>query len=443
MSKPEKYKKIDENLCFRGEGFSVECMQNALDSYQKNKKSIDEWLYHNDTPIFLDTNVLLNIYMAVIPDRENVLKILEDNKSRIYITGRVQQEFDKHRLVFIDKYRQKLTNLAINFRLQHKQFKFQPSKIAADLRNALIDDNLMDLLPESVELAEDIKNWFAQNSPFVAEYATIETKLAKLLSTFNEEYGKLYDKACIEFHDPLLDILSQTNLLQNRTAAEVEFTKQIFTTMMECYNLKKSERADYMRFPGSGENKEPEKKEEPWGDLLIYHEILSFMATKGKDALFITNDFSKQDWMKKSGEPYSYYIADTYRNTGHNLYIIKVADFFPSDYDPTESLVADEDSIGVIPQLATPQSANNEVSKENYSDVTEDEFLAELNAILEKKRTASFPHVTKNNFIFNKLGKKGYKYSTSFKMLEHLIDSKIELYDVKVADRTVKCIKTK
>lgn len=437
-------KKIGESLHFRGEGFSISCMQNALKAYNDGKKTIKEWLQSKDIPIFLDTNVLLNIYMTAIPERESMLKFLEDNNERIYLTGRVQQEFDKHRLVFIDKYCKNLTVKASAVRNAIKSFDIQLASKASELRNALMVTEFIDSFPESDAKITALKNWFDTNNPITEDCKTELAKLDDIKNTFNTEYGKLYDRANLELHDPILETLSKTILQKERTPDEIKYTQDLFTKLQDRYNAKKSERAEYLRFPGSGENKEPEKKEEPWGDLLIYHEMISTMLTLGTDALFITNDSSKLDWMKKSSEPYGYYIADTYQNTGHILYILKYADFFAEDYNSAEFIEEDEDSIGVTTNSSTSISLLNDTTETGFKSITEEQFIAELRAYAEKKEESVSPNISKNSFIFNRLGNMGYQYSKSFKIYFKLLsDKKIEEYEVEREDHKIKCIKLK
>ncbi len=447
MSKPKSTinKKISEALCFHGEGFSIKCMHDALAAYKAGLKKPEDWLYHDDTPIFLDTNILLNVYMAAIPERDNFIIFLRENKERVYITHRVQQEFDKHRLPFIDKYLQTLTVLASGFRKSIHALNFQPAKLVSDLHNAVVKEPFIDSLPQAESLVEEIQEWIDTHSPFVDEYTEIQKKINDALEVFNKEYDVLYEKASLEYSDPLLEELSQVNHLPELTLEEIEFTKAKYNTLLARYDAKKSERANYLRFPGSGENKEPEKKEEPWGDLLIYHEIISYMTSSSRNAILLTNDSSKLDWMKKDGEPYSYYIADAYKNTGKILYIIKFATFFADDYIPSEINSVDEDSIG-LSATATSIGQGALLTAEpieDFKDITEEEFLTELKQYSEIKSLSPIPDISKSSFILNRLGKKGYRYSKSFKTYIKLRGTKIEEYEVQRDDHTIKCIRLK
>ena len=45
------------------------------------------------------------------------------------------------------------------------------------------------------------------------------------------------------------------------------------------------------------------------------------MKQNNSDAIFLTTDTLRNDWISKDGEPFIHYIEKTFLNTGHNLYI--------------------------------------------------------------------------------------------------------------------------
>ena len=79
--KPKKIK-IDDSFCFRGNNFTVKEMHRALKAYHTKKKSHTDWLYNDDIAIFVDANVLLNIYFSPVPLRAHLARFLQDNKNR-------------------------------------------------------------------------------------------------------------------------------------------------------------------------------------------------------------------------------------------------------------------------------------------------------------------------------------------------------------------------
>ena len=74
VASPSKASKfhIDAEHCFNGLEFTVKEMQEALDAFHHKKKKITEWLYNDNTPIFIDANVLLNVYFSPVPLREHL-----------------------------------------------------------------------------------------------------------------------------------------------------------------------------------------------------------------------------------------------------------------------------------------------------------------------------------------------------------------------------------
>ena len=212
--------------------------------------------------------------------------------------------------------------------------------------------------------------------------------------------------------------------------------------MLERYNDTKSEGAEYLRFPGSGENQDLDKKLEPWGDLLIYHEMLSFMAKEHKDVLFLTYDKSKQDWMKKSGEQYSYYVVDAFCNTNQTLIIRKADDFFTGSFNSSHQDVIDEDSVGVTTSSYIQNTESiNATHQLKFNNISKEEFVSQLKNLIIKNGESADVHISKSYFIYVVLGKQGYRYSHSFQMLDQLRGKKVEEYDFNDGEYEYKCLR--
>ena len=80
---------INEDFCFNYRGYSIKETQEAFMYYQQKKKDASEWLLQSDIPIFLDTNVLLDLYRISLSERESFRNFLIGQKSRIFITKQV------------------------------------------------------------------------------------------------------------------------------------------------------------------------------------------------------------------------------------------------------------------------------------------------------------------------------------------------------------------
>ena len=441
-----KNSKIGEGFCFHGIEFTVKEMQEALDAYHLKKKTHSDWLYNDDIAIFVDANVLLNVYYAPVPLRDHLARFLKDNKERLYMVSQVETEFMRHRLEFIDKYKQKLTTAASSFRSSFKPFEIDLCNLFKDLKNASKKADFVDSLPQTDALINDAEQ-LADNRILLNEkYSIFKEKLKEIKEKFEEEYHQLYEKVNIEFRDPILTAISQINILPPLSQSEFDFTRLLYEKLLERYKKDSDSIADYLRFPGSGEDKDIEKKKEPWGDLVIYHQLLSFMAEHRKDAIFLTNDVSKLDWVKKNGEPYSYYIADAYKNTKQTLFIIPVDDFLPKDYKSVNDIRMDEDSIGDGSMRDAMSVSGNTLENEikevyKYKEITKQDFLTELEKYSLWSEKFGENYVSESYFIHVVLGQQGYRFSKSIEMLNSLVGTEVERYDKEKDDAVIPSIR--
>lgn len=87
---------------------SISQFKASMDLYSTNFN--DALQLKNDTPIFLDTNILLRYYSISFNAREKLFKFIADNISRIYLSEQVQFEFLKNREDVIGKFFEQVTN---------------------------------------------------------------------------------------------------------------------------------------------------------------------------------------------------------------------------------------------------------------------------------------------------------------------------------------------
>lgn len=432
--------------CFRGEGFTVDETEKALKAYSERKQTNEQWLYHANTPIFLDANVLLNIYMDAVPQRGSMLKFLEDNKDRIYITDQVQNEILRHRLEFIETYRNKLTPSASAFRENFKSFELKLADSLQKMSQILDKPELVDSLPQTTDLVCKLKDFHQAHEMFTEDFKSLQEQLGKIKDLFEEEYHTLYEKVNIEYNDHILEAISKLNILPPLTIKEKDFTKERYKQLRERFKQGNGDSLDYLRFPGSGDSaKDDDESKEPWGDLLIYHQILSFMAKSGSDAIFVTNDKSKRDWMRKDGSQYSYYVVDSFHNTGQILFIVPVTSFLPKGYSPELREIYDDDSIGDTTSVVSAKlfsSLSDYAGTEEYKDIDKDTFITELRRYSMWTKKFGNDYVSQSYFIIVVLGQQGYKFSSSFDMLDQLNGKDIEKYQKITEDGAViNCIR--
>lgn len=434
---------VDEAHCFNGIEFTSGEMHSALEAYHRKKRDHSDWLYNDTIAIFVDANVLLSVYFSPVPHREHLSRFLHDNKSRVFITNQVEREFMRHRAEFIDKNKNNLTAAASKFRTKLKSFEFDFCSLFKELKNASLHAHFVDSLPQTDALIAEAEQ-LADNAHLLSEdFNAFQQKLTEIKSKFEEEYNKLYGKVNIEYRDPILTAISEANVLPPLSDAETDFIKNLYEQLRDRYDADRDQLADYLRFPGSGEKRDTAIKEEPWGDLLIYHQILAYMHDNHKDAIFLTNDKSKLDWMKKGGEPYSYYIADAYKHTGQTLFIVRAEDFLPNDYRSVAENRMDEDSVGDVNfvggSVVPPDTGGVDIIR-HYAlrAVTEDKFMEEMVKYSRWADKFGEQYVSKAYFIYVVLGHQGYRYSDSQNMLQHLVEkNKIELYEKEKEGYTV------
>ena len=439
---------VDADHCFNGLEFTVKEMQEALETFHHKKKKITEWLYNDKTPIFIDANVLLNVYFSPVPLREHLSKFLQDNQSRLYITSQVEREFIRHRLEFIDKYRGNLKAAANKVKSAISNFEIDYGKLYKELKNASVNAHFVDSMPQTDALIDSLETIVTNENLLSAEYSSFKEKLDEVGERFNEEFDKLFDKIDIEYRDPILSAISKINVLPPLSQSECDFVKTLYKNLLERYDADKDKLAPYLRFPGSGENRDTAIKGEPWGDLVIYHQVLAFMAENHKDAIFLTNDKSKLDWMKKDGEPYSYYIADAYKHTGQSLFIIPEERFFPNnDYKSLEEIRMDEDSVGdtggVGIAMSLPGIEGIDITTHfGFKSISEEQFISEFDVYNQWADNYGEKYVSKAYFIYVVLGNQGYRYSKSFETLDKLVaDNRFELYDKEKDGYTIASIR--
>ena len=205
-------------------------------------------------------------------------------------------------------------------------------------------------------------------------------------------------------------------------------------------------------FPGCGD-----KKEDPYGDFIIYHEIIKFLKTNNQDAVFLTNDVEKNDWLlRRKAEliPYTHYIINSFSLSENTLFIFHAKDKIRVSYSPVyidkvENLDSNKTEIVVeeIPENELQQeTSNNEQSIDilgtidlddfderdhfsYYDDISKEEFIREL--IESEKWAEKYGNgfVGLNSFVMKYLGGKGYNYRTSYDIKDALLaEGEIETY---------------
>lgn len=430
--------------------FSILTSQKALELYSEKLESALS--FENDIPIFLDTNVLLDYYRISFSERDELIKFFEKNKERIYLTKQIEQEFLRHRIDHIRSYLNSLdefVNAYRNIRAEIERLKNGEIKGFDHYitKNIILKNDYQDLRKElstfNDTLKEKLKNLFSE-SDFEVQIEEKEKKIEDIRK-------RLEGQADIERNDPLLNVISKFQLTPELSKDEQEILKMKFDCLTSVYDSVKNDQNKNWKstFPGCGE-----KKENPYGDFVIYHEIIKFLKTSKTDAVFLTNDVEKNDWLLKNKadyKPYTHYIINSYALSEQTLYIFNAQDKIRVSYSPVyteneseEDVIIDNESNDFIDneeekdeiegkKLKVIGKINVDTHKYNfyseYDDITKKEFLRELAESQKWAENYGSGFVGLNSFIMKYLGAKGYHYRSSYDVKDELVrEGLVEIY---------------
>ena len=426
---------VCENFCFSLADFNLKEASDALKYYESNKKDYREWLFNSNIPIFMDTNVLLDIYRLPRNERDQFLSFIAGNIDRIYVTPQIESEFMIHRVELIDEFKKRLKDLNKGFNdCLEKLNKFKENEIKHFMgfcgNKILVSD-----MPNTIQTFDELKEFFESNMIFGEKLNEFTLLRDKLKEKFNEEMAVDVSYSEFEYQDDILEKLSMVKSVPQLQPKEKAFLKDLYMKLSEKYKPHKEKPSkNYFTFPGSGDISKLDEGKEPFGDFFIYHEILSFMKQEDTDVIFLTNDIEKDDWVKKdSRNPYSHYIASTYKNTKRAMYILPSNDFIPlSTTSTTESDSVDDDIEVVVTSITENESTiSNESAQDNVTEIstktssylreaTKEDFINEFNIALDWAQQFGEGFVGKYHFIHNVLGGKRYRYGSSITILNQL-----------------------
>lgn len=470
---------ISEQFCFHRHYSDISGAYGAYAYYNDHKRTPKE-LYGSNTPIAIDTNILLNLYKISFKEREEFLRFIEKNAYRIIIPAQVQLEYMRHRVNHIQTFQKTLKELEpqakVIYETLRKSYKTATEQLK-QLGNRKIVSNDM---PEVMEYIGKVQQ-FIEDHKFTEEYLD---ELAKLFNPLFENLKVGVDasmrQAVYELDDPVLSSLSKTQIQQQLSQPEMDFLQEKYHQLLEEYGKHKDVPAEtiYYTFPGCGDRFKEKDGLDPCGDFYIYHELLAYMRRNNQDVVLLTNDVTKSDWICADKKPFGHYIVDTFINTGHMLYIFNARDFTPLTFEavaeneeegrdddvspesPTTEEMAKSGELQVVNleesklqnEYINNQSNNAEVEDlkiesedeqvySYYRDVTPERFLQELDAAESWAKDFGDGCVRQDFFIFTVLGHKNFKYRTSRKMLDRLKnEGQIRVVEKEEGDKKYKCL---
>jgi len=292
-------------------------------------------------------------------------------------------------------------------------------------------------------LKEKLKNLFSE-SDFEEQIEEKENKIEDIRK-------RLEGQADIERNDPLLNVISTFQITPELSEEEQDALKKQFDNLTLLYSSVKDDQNKNWKstFPGCGD-----KKENPYGDFIIYHEMIKFLKSTKTNAVFLTNDVEKNDWLlKKKAEykPYTHYIINSYSLSDQTLFIFNAQDKIRVSYSPVYTENEIEEGIIVNEEIEelieTAESTLKEKSNQlkvvgkidldnnrynfysEFDDITKEEFLKELGESEKWAKNYGSDFVGLNSFVMKYLGAKGYNYRTSYHVKDELLrDGLVEVY---------------
>jgi len=277
-----------------------------IESLSRYRSSVDEAIeLKNNIPIFLDTNILLRYYSVSFKSREILLRFFSEHHHRIYITAQVQKEFIKNREDVIDRF-----------------FDETLSKFGDDLKSDIINK---------------IQAYKDRNKILLDDFDFLDSKLTKIYNDATKSFEQLSKEIAAikaknpatKYDDELLSVVMKMNLIDNLSEEDIRFLQSEYDVLkkgIEITKIKSEIGKPQKAFPGLADL--IEKPESPYGDYLIYHEMIKLAKEKMTNVLFLTYDTTKGDWLKSNKEPHTHYIQTIYRATGQTLFFIDAERFF-------------------------------------------------------------------------------------------------------------------
>lgn len=295
---------VDRDFCFGN---------NADPTIARTKAALKHFSTHfpaiikldTSTPIFLDANVLLNYYGMASSEKKKLISFFGKNKSRLRLTNQVQKEYLANRVTVIKNdlfaplgvlgsVLRKGRDSAINaYRSSLDGHKKILEKDYPSIWNKLKDAELA--LIQAVDIEDTV--------------VELEASVLSTTSSYKE----------ITIADEMLDACSEFEVTPTLSNTEVTFLENLFDELQSKFLAAGTSSRQGLTFPGQGDIK---SKAYPYGDFFIFHEILKFMKDNDTDAIFLTNEKSKGDWMDSARAPHLHYIETAYANTGHILFIL-------------------------------------------------------------------------------------------------------------------------
>jgi len=368
---------------------TIKTYKKCIDLYSENFNNVKD--LKSDLPIFVDTNILLRYYSISFSARKKLFDFVTENKSKIVLTNQVQKEFLRNREEVIKKFFEQVTN-----------------RIPKDFKSDIVNK---------------LKSFNDQHKVILKDYPYVEIgiekhkkELEKILEKLNKDLDDKYNEyKNLIWKDEFVDLLEECRLIDNLSEDEINIIKNKFDVLKKTVDSSNIDallnKPDFV-FPGMCDIKE--KPEDPYGDFIIFHEMMKYMSEENTDTIFLTFDNSKGDWMSKNKVPHLHYVQNAFLNTNKLLYVLDAERTFE------ELLSVDIDSL---------------IEIKNF--VREGEIDIEIlnNIFYTHPIFKDCKYVAPNQFLLKELSLNNYY---EFKYLKKDLDKTIEVMKIYKEDHPTK-----
>ncbi len=283
-------------------GLTIKDAYTALTLFEgefENAKSL-----RGNTPIFVDTNIILSYYGMSSSEKEKLLRFLDLNKDRIHITNEIENEFLRNRISSIKKdLFTPLNSVVSDYQKTQAEINGKLKSYLDDKKQILSKD-YPDLWKELINVRDCIEE--------LLNHESLINELKKQIDGTTSNHKNIFLK------DELLKICSSLKIIEPLSKEEKDFLVEEYDNLLVEYKNAKDQQKWKYAFPGCGETKDI-----PYGDFIIFHEIMKFMKQKDTNAIFLTNDIQKSDWLQSDRTPFIHYIEKCYINTSKIMFILQ------------------------------------------------------------------------------------------------------------------------
>lgn len=236
--------------------------------------------------VVIDTNVILNFYRYSSDTRNEVWKILDKIKSRLWIPYQVCIEYSRNKDIVIERVENSLTKIETEI---SKQFHSSTIKLQeVDKKEISCKEKIIQAINNA---NEEIKKLIEEERRQQEHFSENDIVLNKMLELFDGQCGEMVEE------DKLNKIKEEAKRREDKKIP-----------------------------PGYCDH----NKEENFGDYYIFYDIMQKAKKEKRDIIFVTND-EKPDWYlckdgkNKGGRPEL--LNEFYKNTKQLLFICNTNTF--------------------------------------------------------------------------------------------------------------------